>query len=322
MKLLLIIVMTLSAIYASVWFVAARGLDRGLQAGLDAAEQQGWQIETDSLKSGGFPSRFDVTARDLTVTSPGGGLIWHANWVQTAALSYRPNKVIATLPPHQSVQLGSQTLAITSDSLRANINVAANTALSFDSMTAEGQSLAIQSDYGWSLQSDSALLALRTLAPRANTYEAYLNLSGVTPRPVLSMYPDGLAQLVADATLTLDRPLDRQAFLPTRPLITSATLNSIEATWGDVRLTGSGSVTVDTAGLPTGRIDLKAQGWMTVVDLLAELGVIAPGSVMTVKAVVGLMAVDGAVSLPLTFADGAIALGQVPLGPAPVLRLP
>jgi hypothetical protein len=50
--------------------------------------------------------------------------------------------------------------------------------------------------------------------------------------------------------------------------------------------------------------------------------VIAPGSVMTVKAVVGLMAVDGAVSLPLTFADGAIALGQVPLGSAPVLRLP
>jgi len=37
MKLLLVIVLTLSAIYAGVWFVAARGLDRGLQAGLNAA---------------------------------------------------------------------------------------------------------------------------------------------------------------------------------------------------------------------------------------------------------------------------------------------
>ncbi|WP_392337785.1 DUF2125 domain-containing protein [Loktanella salsilacus] len=322
MKLLLVIVLTLSAIYAGVWFVAARGLDRGLQAGLNAATSQGWQVETETLKTGGFPSRFDVTARDLTVTLPGGRLIWQAPWVQTAALSYRPNKIIATLAPQQTLQVGRQTFDVTSDSLQANVDVAANTALSFDSMTAEGQNLAIKSGDGWTLQTERTLLALRSLAPQANTYEAYLNLTDVAVLPALQVYPNGPAQLVMDATLTLDRPLDRQAFLPTRPLITTAMLNSIEATWGDIRLTGSGSVTVDAAGLPTGRIDLKAQGWLTAVDLLANLGAIAPGSVQTIKAVVGMLANDGAVSLPLTFANGAMALGPVPLGPAPVLRLP
>ncbi|WP_394153510.1 DUF2125 domain-containing protein [Loktanella salsilacus] len=322
MKQLLFIVLALSAIYAGVWFIAARGLDRGLQAGLDAATTQGWAIETESLKTGGFPSRFDVTARNLSVTSPDGGLTWQTPWVQTAALSYRPNKVIATFAPQHTLKIGHQSLAVTSDSLRANVDVAANTVLSFDSMTAEGQHLTLTSDTGWSVQTARTLVALRKLAPQANTYETYINLTDAAIQPALQIYPTGSAQVVMDATLTLDRPIDRMAFMPARPLITNAMLNSIEATWGDIRLTGSGSVTVDTAGRPTGRIDLKAQGWLTAVDLLANLGVIAPGSVQTIKTFVGMLATDGTVTLPLTFANGAMALGPVPLGPAPILRLP
>ena len=322
MKLLLTIVLAVAALYAGFWVVASRGLDRGLQAGIAAAEAQGWQIETGSLSTGGFPSRFDVTARDLTVTAPDGGLVWQAPWVETAALSYRPNKVIAVFPPSQTLDIDGQRVTIGSDGLRASVAVAPNTTLDLQTLTAEAQTLSLAFPTGAALTAGRSLLALRSLAPQTNTYEAYLSLEDMVPQIGVPGLPAGAARLVADATLVLDAPLDRRAILPTRPLVTAVTLNKLDLTWGDLRLTGRGTLDVDAQGMPTGQLDLTAQGWETVVDLLAATGVIAPQAVQTIRTLGGLMVRDGALTLPLTFADGGVALGPIPLGAAPVIRLP
>ena len=322
MKLLLTIVLAVAAIYAGYWVVASRGLDRGLKAGIAAAEAQGWQIDSTSLTTGGFPSRFDVTARDLTVTSPNADFVWQAPWVETAALSYRPNQVIAVLPPDQSLQIAGQTIAVGSTGLRASAAVAADKALSFRTLTVEAQALRLVTPAGAGVDTGKALLALRTLSPQANTYEGFLSLDDLVPAQRLPGLPDGAARLSADATLVLDRPLDRTTILPTRPLVTELTLNALDLTWGDIRLTGDGSLSVDAAGLPTGQIALRAQGWEAVIDVLAELGVLAPQAVPTIRTMGGLMVAGGALSLPLTFADGRMALGPIPLGAAPVIRLP
>lgn len=322
MKLLLTIVLALAALYAGYWVVASRGLDRGLQAGIAAAEAQGWQIETGSLGTGGFPSRFDVTARDLTVTSPDGGLVWQAPWVETATLSYRPNRVIAVFPPAQTLQVGRQTLAIGSDGLRASFAVAPNTRLSFDALTAEAQSLSLLSPAGDGVTAGKSLLALRSLAPQPNTYEGFLSLDDLVPTVDVAGLPAGPARLTADATVVLDRPLDRDAILPARPLVTALTLNSLDLTWGDLRLTGIGTLDVDASGVPDGQITLKAKGWEAVVDLLAATGVVAASQVGTIRTMAGLLVADGTLNLPLTFANGGMALGPIPLGPAPVIRLP
>ena len=322
MKLLLTIVLAVAALYAGFWVVASRGLDRGLQAGIAAAEAQGWRIETGSLSTGGFPSRFDVTARDMTVTSPDGRLVWQAPWVETAALSYQPNKIIAVFPPDQTLDIGGQRVMVASDGLRASAAVAAETDLGFQTLTVESQSLSLMSPAGAGLTAGHSLLALRTLEPQPNTYEAYLDLDNVIPAGGLPGLPAGPARLSADATVVLDRPLDRHALLPTRPLVTAVTLNSLDLTWGDLRLTGRGTLDVDARGIPTGQLDMTAKGWEAVVDLLAATGVIAPQSVQTIRTLGGLMVSDGALTLPLTFAEGGMALGPIPLGAAPLIRLP
>ena len=322
MKLLLIVVLALAALYAGYWVVASRGLDRGLRSGIAAAEAQGWQIDSASLTTGGFPSRFDVTARDLTVTSPSGGLVWQTPWVETAALSYRPNKVIAVFAPTQSLRIGRQTVAVDSDGLRASAAVAPNTALSFTNLTAEAQRLSLGFDGGATVTTGKALLALRALAPQDNTYEVFLSLDEIRPAAPLPGLPDGAARLTTDATAVLDRPLDRTTILPSRPAVTGLTLNSLDLTWGDLRLTGSGAVDVDAAGLPDGEITVKAEGWDRLIDLLATTGVIAPQAVQGVRSMAGMMVRDGALTLPLTFANGRMAMGPIPLGPAPVIRLP
>lgn len=322
MKLLLTIVLALSALYAGYWVVASRGLDRGLHAGIAAAAAQGWQIESDSLTTGGFPSRFDVTARNLSVTSPEGDLTWQTPWIETAALSYRPTKVIAVFAPDQTVQIGNQTFAIGSDGLRASVAVTANTSLSLDALTSEAQSLSFLSPGGIGITAGNSLLALRALPPLDNTYEAFISLDDLIAANRVKGWPAGSARLSADATVVLDRPLDRNAILPDRPLITGLTLNSLDLTWGDLRLTGSGTLAMDATGLPSGQLDMKAKGWDTIIDLLAAAGVIAPQSVQTIRTMGSLMVMDGALSLPLTFANGRMALGPIPLGAAPVIRLP
>ena len=322
MKLLLSIVLAVAALYAGFWVVASRGLDRGLQAGIAAAEAQGWRIETGSLTTGGFPSRFDVTARDLTVTAPDGGLVWQAPWVETAALSYRPNKVIAVFPPSQTLDIDGQRVTVESDGLRASVAVAPNTTLDLQTLTAEAQTLSLAFHTAAGLTAGRSLLAVRSLAPQTDTYETYISLNDMVPQSALPGLPAGAARLVADATLVLDAPLNRRAILPGRPQVTAVTLNKLDLTWGDLRLTGRGTLDVDAQGMPTGQLDLTAQGWEAVVDLLAATGVIAPQSVQTIRTLGGLMVRDGVLTLPLTFADGGMALGPIPLGAAPLIRLP
>lgn len=323
MKLLLTIVLVVAAIYAGVWVVAARGLDRGLQAALDAAAAQGWQIETSSLETSGFPSRFDVTAQDLSVTTPDRSTTWQTPWLQSAALSYRPNRVIVTLPSDQQVTTAGQTLAISSDGLRASFGVAADTRLSFDALTAEAQRLTVTSDLGWSLAAGPSLLALRPLGPAANTYEGYVDLTELQLDVPLPSSPETTARLTADTTVTLDRPLDRMTFQTAAPAVTAVTLNSLDLTWGPVQLTGQGAVDVDAAGVPSGEVVLSIAGWRDAVTLMTEAGWIAPDQQPTLVRMASLMAGGSGdtLRLPLTLANGGMALGPVPLGPAPRLIL-
>ncbi len=322
MKLLLTIVLLVAAIYAGFWLVASQGLDRGLRAGIAAAEGQGWQIDTSDLSTGGFPSRFDVTATDLAVTSPDEGLVWRAPWVQSAALSYRPNKVIVALPPEQTVRIGRQDLDVVSTGFRASFSVAADRSLSFDALTAEAENFSVTSSYGWSIGGRKTLFALRPLGPAANTYEAYVDFSDMQSNLTLPSAPSTPAQMTVDATMVLDRPLDRFALLPTRPQITNITLNDLSLNWGTLQLTATGALQVDATGTPTGQMTLIAKGWEDLIGLLSEAGLVQPNILPTFKSMASLMSNGTTLTMPLTFANGGMALGPIPLGPAPRIALP
>ncbi|SEN04882.1 hypothetical protein SAMN04488003_10896 [Loktanella fryxellensis] len=322
MKLLTIIVLALAGLYSAYWFIAARTLDGQLQSGLAAAVAQGWQIESESLTTGGYPSRFDVTARDLTVTTPGGDVTWRAPVVETAALSYAPNRVILALPPSQTVAVQGQTVTIGSDGLRASLGVAANTSLALDTLTAEARALDLVSDRGWSWKTGAALLALRPDGTTPGSYDAYLGLANVTPGVALSAAPDGPAQVTVDATVQLDRPLDRTGLAGAPPQVQQLSLTTAEVTWGDLRLVADGAIDVDATGVPTGQILLALTGWQDVLTLIAEAGLLDPGLLSVIRNGASFMAAgQDTLTMPLTFADGAMALGPIPIGPAPRLIL-
>ncbi|MBS1301316.1 DUF2125 domain-containing protein [Loktanella sp. SALINAS62] len=320
MKTLLVVVLALAALYSGYWVVATRGLDGGLQTAIETAESYGWQVETGTLETSGFPSRFDVTATDLRVQSPMGFVQWQAPMVQTAALSYRPNRVIATLPPVQTVQVGEQALTVESDGLRANFDVAATPSLPFENFTAEAASFDIQSDAGWQVQTGPAVVALRPMGPAINTYAGYISLSDIVPTIPLAGAPDVPAQLTADVTAVLDRPLDRLV-INAPALLDRLTINTFDLNWGDLRLAGEGTVDIGADGVPEGRILLQVVNWRDLLTLLDQGGIVPENVLPAVTS--GLRMLSGSsdsLQLPLTFAGGDMMLGPLPLGAAPRLR--
>ena len=91
--------------------------------------------------------------------------------------------------------------------------------------------------------------------------------------------------------------------------------------WGDIGLSATGTLTIDPAGIPDGRITLAATNWRALLDLVAASGAIAPELAPTWLAMAETLSQGtDRIDLPLTFENGRMSIGFIPLGPAPRLR--
>jgi hypothetical protein len=235
--------------------------------------------------------------------------------------------VIAALADNQTVRIGNQTLQITTDGLRASAGVAATTALSFDDAAVEVGEAQIQSDFGWQLSADRALLAFRAEPAAENRYDAYFDADQIVmPASVTQqMDPSGalgtaITHAVFDIALTFDQPLDRHGFdgRGIEPRATKFTLRNFTISWGPVEIRAQGAFDIDAQGNPDGRITFRSEQWREVIDLMVAAGVIDAGIAPTVVNFASAMGMDGgAPEFPLQFRNGRMSLGPLPIGAAP-----
>lgn len=73
MRRLTFIVLILAAIYAGYWFIGVGAMEKSAADQFNDLEKSGWQVDYTDLSTAGFPSRFDTTVNDLTLTTPGWG---------------------------------------------------------------------------------------------------------------------------------------------------------------------------------------------------------------------------------------------------------
>ncbi len=327
MRKLLIFVIALGVVYGGYWFVGSAAVERGAKAALAQAQADGWDLTYDSVATRGFPSRFDTTLTNISLRDPGTGIGWQAPFFQLLALSYLPNRVIAIWPNNQTVILPGQALQVTSDRLRASIAVGANTALTLNKATAETGPLTVVSDLGWQAAIDKGLVALRQAAGN-NTYDVYVDLTALTLPVALKSrldpaadLPAALSVVRADTTLTLDRPLDRHLDKGPPPALQTLVVKDLNLTWGRLTFQASGQIVADAQGRAEGQLDIRADDWRGLIALAVNAGLIDPGVAPTWENF-GVMITGGAdmLDLPLTFRDGRMALGLLPLGAAPMLR--
>lgn len=327
MRLMLWIIAGLTALYCGYWALAARTIRTGAEATLVALRAEG-RGDAEAIEVGGFPARFDVTLTGPQATSPDGAIRWSAGALKFYALSYRPQHVIAVFPAEQQVRFGGEKVNVASAELSASAVFGLAPELPLDHAQAVGTAVSLGSDAGWALAAENLRAAIR----RAETATAHdigieiagITLSGVPARIVTSgeVLPARGERFYLDATVALDRPLDRVAAIE-GVQVRAVDIRSLALDWGPAGMSGRGEVALDSDGLPEGRIELSFRNWRAVLRLATALGLVRAETAPTVeRALEGLATLGGnaeVLSLPLVFAGGRMSLGPVPLGPAPRL---
>ena len=316
MRRLTILVIVAACLYSLYWFVGASRIESGAKDALVQMQADGWDISHTDLATRGYPSRFDTTATDLKVAAPDGSWGYSAPFAQAFALSYRPTNVIVALADDQRLQIADQVIDITSNRMRASGSVSAGANLPLKEATFEAEAMALSSNYGWQLDVEDALFALRPSPNEDQTYDLYLGAAKVLPSQGAA-----LLDVKFDSTIQLDRALDRHLSAGASPQIEAIDVKALQVDLGGLQLTGAGRLTVDGAGIPFGEITFNTPDWQKLVPVLSEAGIMPPQfQIMAMTLLQSFAAADGSLSLPLRFENGAMQLGPIPLGPAPRLR--
>lgn len=321
MRRLTIIVAVLALLYGGYWFVGANRAEAGFRDSLASLADAGWQVSYDDLATRGFPSRFDTSIDNLSLTAPDGALTYRVPFVQVLALSYQPNRVIAALADTQVLRLGPQNINIQTEGLRASAAVVPGLDLSLDGLTVETASAEIISDLGWSLSLEKAIIGLRPKPPQVRAYDLYVAADDLLLPAQTS--PIAITRLAIDSSMTLDTPLDRHLLAPdvAAPLVQEFSLNRLLIDLGEAQMTGTGTLDVNSMGIPSGRINLRATNWRAIIPTLVDAGLVDPGISPTLENMgETLSGGDETLDLPISFQNGFMSLGPLPLGPAPRFR--
>ncbi len=307
MRILLAVIVIFTALWGGYWFY---GSQRAEQAAVDwfaTAPERGLYATHDGISVAGFPNRFDIT-----VTSPevldNRGLGWRAPFVQVFALSYRPNHVIVTWPNEQEILQPGGTAMLQSSRMQASAVFAdAFRSLQRGTLVAEGLDYAgPQGAFGF----DNGQLAVRALASAPGSYEVALNIAGL--RPELPALPEGEA-----ATLVLDGRA--QVGPDGRPQ--SLEVQNLHLGFADMQLAGQGQLELDAQGLLNGQLDLSTADWQRMLALTVEAGLVDPEVAPTYENAMRLLAEStGTLRAPVTFNEGMMRLGPLPLGVVPQVR--
>ncbi|WP_239520660.1 DUF2125 domain-containing protein [Pseudooceanicola aestuarii] len=330
MKRLVYVILAAALLWSGYWVVGAIGAKRGLNAWFDARRAEGWVAEHSDFTLRGFPNRFDATWRDMTLADPDTGLAWELPIFQLLALSYRPTHVIAVWPREMQVATPQAKLPVTNDDLRASLRLEAGTELALIQSNLVASNLAVQTNDP--ARMDNLRLALARRGDTGSTYRLGVQADGVSPPAALVRrmaggvaLPDAVQEVKIDADVTFDKPWDISALEVARPQPQRIALSLARAEWGRLALQATGTLDIDARGLPSGDLDVQARNWQDMLRVAVSAGALSEGAARSAESALGLMARlkgnPNTLDVTLSFRDGMVTFGPIPLGPAPVLRL-
>ena len=330
MRTAFVVVLAALGLWAGYWAVGSIALDRGLSGWLEDRAAEGWLAEYSELTVEGFPSRFDTTIRDLELADPETGVAWQVPEFRIEAASARPTRITAIWPPEQAVASPFERITVTSGTMQAEIGFEPDTALALETSDFVLSDMALVSTAGWEAALAEGTLTTNQAAGVENGHDIRFEASSVLPAEPLrvsldpaGVLPETVETLRIAATLGFDAPWDRFAIERARPQVTSIDLDELQATWGDLDLRAAGELAVDSQGVPEGRITVKATNWREMLGLARNSGLLPEALAPTVERafelLAGLSGPPDTLDAPLSFQNGLVTFGPIPLGPAPRL---
>lgn len=326
MRRIIGLVVFAAVLWGGYWFVASNAVKQAVTNAVEADPR----ISASDIRLAGFPNRFDTTFTEPSWSDP--AFTWSAPFFQTFALSYKPTHLVMVWPETQDLTFAGNTISIAQEDLRASVVFEGLTALRLARTTMVGDALTVSIPGVADTTVGVLRAATRLSDDTGNRHQAAIAVEDIRLPATLATAvfgptpPPGLiAQIDADLGLAFDAPLDREsiAALPA-PQMTQIAVTSAKLSWGPLQLSADGTLDIDARGRPMGRINLVFEDWRAWFDALDVLGLIPAETAQTWRRAGELLAATSGssdtLSAPLSFQNGFMSLGPLPLGPAPRFR--
>lgn len=321
-----------AVVWSIYWAVAAWGLRSGFEAWFAEQTRQGWQVEHGDLQSAGFPLRHSTSIDQPLLADPGTGLAWSADWLTFNSPALWPGAQTVHFPASpQRFSFFDQSRSLVAQDMVADLQLAPGLALTLESLRLGSGSWQIleAEDTIW-LAEDLELEMKQGDQPEA--YELSASATGFAPGGMLRRMPqlnrdlpprfDSLQLL---AQVRFDTTWDRRAIELRRPQPRQIDLELAEAQWGEMRFKATGSLQVDELGQLDGALTLRVENWRRILEIAERSSLLPPSSRAAIERVLALFSRDSGqgdkLDSTLSFQDGQLWLGPLPLGAAPRLVL-
>lgn len=321
MRGILWVVLAVGILWAGYWFVGSNAVERAATDWFAKAAAQGIEATQDGISVAGFPNRFDLTVTQPQLLARATGWGWQAPFAQVFAMTWKPWHVIAALPNTQTVMTPDQTITLLSSKMQASLRLIPSPDLALAEAVIEGHDLQANSDKGWQMAAKTLVAAV---ASQKNDQHLGLDITDLAIDPAMAPTLGGVVSTVhLDAVVSFTAPLDRH-IAETQPQMTTVTLANFHAVWGELTVAAAGKVIADADGFATGNVDFHFKHWRSIPPLLIAMGLVEPGFGKSITGGLEALAKSGpdpeTLDLTLTFADGRMNFGPLPLGPAPRLN--
>lgn len=337
MKRLLIGAIGVAVLGALAWGGGAIVSETATTRWLAERQEEGWVANTSDISVGGFPLRFVTEFSDVELADPDTGVAWSVATLELRQDVLRLDRVQARWPAEQTIASPFERLTISGDGvserqMQAMLDVQPTNRFALDAMTADTGPLRLRSSAGWQTQWEQGSLTVTRMADTETTYEISALATLMAPPDAwrarldpASVLPALIDNAVVDATAAFDAPWDLDAVERARPQITRLDLHDVSLQWGEMLFRSTGALDVSAEGLPEGELAVRAENWRAMVALASNAGILPerlrPTAESMLQVLAGMNGSDAHIDATLSFSNGRVFLGPLPLGPAPNLRL-
>lgn len=332
MKQIVRLLVVLAVLWSAWWWGAGYMTRSAVSQWFATQADEGWQAEFSSISTTGYPIWHRTRIAYPTLADPQTGVAWRADWLGLESRATQPAKQLLVFPETaQRLSYFDQSLALTANSMQARLHVDPKAQLQVFDLGLSTMAWQVSVEAGTIASGDGIALTM-TQGVVAEVYDINAKVENLTiaksARSLIRIpdaLPDAVETLQLDMTVQFTRPWDLTALSENRPQPTAIKLSLAEARWGQLQLLAAGQLDLDAQGIPTGTLTVKAENWRQMLVLAVETGALpaelARPTEQTLRTLARLGGNPDALDIKLTFQNGRMSVGILPLGPAPRIIL-
>lgn len=318
-----------SAVWVLWWLIGSVIIQIGFPKLVEFNREHGGATKLTLNSVGGFPGHFGIDLSDVTLTNLNRTTSWQGDGLELKLRAWKPTHANIVFPQSHSLKIPGRRYDIQAEKNEIEIAIAPAPSLPFKGIVAQYENTHFRSSLGMSGHVDHAYLNIWATKDISNGFDIGLNLQNLTlplqmRREIdrsLSL-SETVSSVLLDAKVGFTAPWDRYTIQGPYPQPTTIDIKNFDLQWDALSFSAHGKLDIAADGQARGTIQLETENWRGIVELAQANGALSPDNRALAESSLNVLSGGGdALSAPLSFQDGMMLLGPVPIGKAPLFRI-